>query len=106
MQRWRICLIAVAAGVLLAGGATAISIDDLGRPSPAQAADLAADDGWDARGVSRVGGEVGPGVPEIEGVEPTVVPEPTTLVLVSLGMVGLVFAGRRRAEHEARGQAV
>jgi len=106
MQRWRICLIAVAAGALLAGGATATSIDDLGRPSPAQAADLAADDGWDVRGVSRLGGEVGPGAPGIDGVEPTVVPEPTTLVLVSLGMVGLVFAGRRRAEREARGQAV
>jgi hypothetical protein len=27
----------------------------------------------------------------------TAIPEPGTLVLVSLGMLGLVFAGRRRA---------
>ena len=98
MQRWRICLGAAAAAVMLAGGAAATPIDDRERRGgPAQAAaDLAAEDRWDATGVSRLGGEVEPAAFDVEGVAPTVVPEPTTLVLVSLGMVGLVFAGRRR----------
>jgi len=97
MRRWRNCLGAVAAAVLLAGAAAATTIDDRKRSGPTQAAaDPAVDDSWDSRGVSRVDGGVDTAGPEIAGVEPTVVPEPTTLVLVSLGMVGLVFAGRRR----------
>jgi hypothetical protein len=97
MQRWRICLGAAAAAVLIAGGAAALEIVDPKGRGPIQApTDLAAEETWDERGVSALGGEVGPGAPEVEGVVPTVVPEPTTLVLVSLGMVGLVFAGRRR----------
>lgn len=97
MQRWRIVLGAVAAALLLAGGAAATAILDREGIAPAEAPpDLAAEDRLDARGAARLGGEVGNAAPEIEGVATTVVPEPDTLALVSLGMVGLVFAGRRR----------
>ena len=53
---------------------------------------------WDARGVPVPDGEVGTADSEerVEGVDLTLVPEPDTLLLVSLGMFGLVVAGRRR----------
>lgn len=101
MQRWRTCLGAIALGALLSGGAAAIGILDREGADPTQAPpDLAADD-RNARGAARLGGEVGTG-PEIAGVAPTLVPEPDTLALVSLGMLGLVFAGRRRIQAETR----
>lgn len=111
MQKWLICLAAVAAGGLLAGGAATVSIDDLGRQSTAQAGpDLAASGDLGERGIQplELSGEVGSALrgaaaeiadeveAEIEGVDPTLVPEPTPLFLVSLGMIGLVIAGRRR----------
>jgi hypothetical protein len=47
-----------------------------------------------ASGASVPLGEVGSGA--VGGDLPSVAPEPTTLVLVSLGLAGLTLAGRRR----------
>jgi hypothetical protein len=47
-----------------------------------------------ASGASVPLGEVGSGAGD--GAIPSVAPEPTTLMLVSLGLAGLTIAGRRR----------
>ena len=98
MQRWKY-LVAIALTAVIAAEASATEISDRkGDPVPPAATDLAVGDVWDARGVPVPDGEVGTGTDEqrVEGVDPTVVPEPDTLLLVSLGMFGLVVAGRRR----------
>ena len=95
MQRLKHGLaIALSAVIAAEASATAIS-DRTGDPVPPAATDLAVGSMWDARGVPAPDGEVGTEA-RIEGVEPTVIPEPDTLLLVSLGMFGLVVAGRRR----------
>jgi PEP-CTERM motif len=95
MQRLKHGLaIALSAVIAAEASATAIS-DRRGDPVPPAATDLAVGSMWDARGVPVPDGEVGT-EDRIEGVEPTVIPEPDTLLLVSLGMFGLVVAGRRR----------
>jgi PEP-CTERM motif len=99
-------LSAAAASALLAAGALATPIvdrsDDTGQPAPT---DLAADAAGDASGVpSAAGGEVGTApaldldsvMPPALLPGPTLIPEPTTLLLVSFGMAGLTFVGRRR----------
>jgi hypothetical protein len=105
--RWRHGLLgAAAASALLAAGAFATPIVDrsegTGQPAPP---DLAADAAMDASGVpGAAGGEVGAGpdldlktlVPPALLAGPTLIPEPTTLLLVSVGMAGLTFVGRRR----------
>jgi hypothetical protein len=98
MQRWKFGF-AIALTAVIAAEASATGISDRkGDPVPPAATDLAVGDAWDARGVPVPDGEVGTADPEarVEGVDPTVVPEPDTLLLVSLGMFGLVVAGRRR----------
>ena len=98
MQRWKY-LVAIALTAVIAAEASATGISDRkGDPVPPAATDLAVGDEWDARGVPVPDGEVGTADREdrVEGVDPTVVPEPDTLLLVSLGMFGLVVAGRRR----------
>jgi hypothetical protein len=98
MQRWKHGF-AIALTAVIAAEASATEISDRkGDPVPPAATDLAVGDVWDARGVPVLDGEVGTADPEdlVEGVGPTVVPEPDTLLLVSLGMFGLVVAGRRR----------
>jgi hypothetical protein len=95
MQRLKQGLIIALSAVIAAeASATAIS-DRRGDPVPPAATDLAVGSVWDARGVPVPDGEVGT-EDRIEGVAPTVIPEPDTLLLVSLGMFGLVVAGRRR----------
>ena len=95
MQRLKHGLaIALSAVIAAEASATAIS-DRRGDPVPPAATDLAVGSVWDARGVPVPDGEVGT-EDRIEGVEPTVIPEPDTLLLVSLGMFRLVVAGRRR----------
>lgn len=105
--RWRHGLLgAAAASALLAAGAFATPIVDrgegTGQPAPP---DLAADAATDASGVpGAAGGVVGAGpdldlktlVPPALLAGPTLIPEPTTLLLVSVGMAGLTFVGRRR----------
>ena len=96
MQRLKHGLaIALSAVIAAEASATAIS-DRRGDPVPPAATDLAVGSVWDARGVPVPDGEVGTADPRVEGVAPTMVPEPDTLLLVSLGMFGLVVAGRRR----------
>jgi PEP-CTERM motif-containing protein len=107
-QRWRLGLLsAAAASALLAAGAQATPIVDRGAGTGKSAAtDLAADAALDASGVSgAAGGEVGTALdldldsllPPALLAGPALIPEPTTLLLVSLGMAGLTFVGRRRA---------
>jgi hypothetical protein len=94
-------LSAAAASAFLAAGALATPIvEDTGQPAPT---DLAADAATDASGVpSAAGGEVGTTL-DLESLMPpallpgpALIPEPTTLLLVSFGMAGLTFVGRRR----------
>ena len=95
MQRWKHGF-AIALTAVIAAEASATGISDRkGDPVPPAATDLAVWDVWDARGVPVPDGGVGT-ADRVEGVEPTMVPEPDTLLLVSLGMFGLVVAGRRR----------
>lgn len=95
MQRWKHGF-AVALTAVIAAEASATGISDRkGDPVPPAATDLAVGDMWDARGVPVPDGGVGT-ADLVEGVDPIVVPEPDTLLLVSLGMFGLVVAGRRR----------
>lgn len=106
-QRWRLGLLgAAAASALLAAGAFATPIVDRGEGTGQPAAtDLAADAGTGASGVpGAAGGEVGTALeldldsllPPALLSGPALIPEPTTLVMVSLGMAGLTFVGRRR----------
>jgi hypothetical protein len=97
MQRWMLVLSSIALCTVLAAEASATPISErTGEGVPPAATDLAVEGVWDARGVPALDGGVGT-VRRIEGVEPTLVPEPDTLLLVSLGMFGLVIAGRRRS---------
>ena len=85
--RWRQGLLgAAAASALLAAGAFATPIvdrgDGTGQPAPP---DLAAPD-LDLKTL----------VPPAMLSGPALIPEPTTLLLVSVGMAGLTFVGRRR----------
>ena len=99
MQRWKYGF-AVALTAILAAEASAMGVADRnGDPVPPAATDLAVEDVWDASNVPIPDGEVG--TARVEGVVPTVVPEPDTLLLVSLGMFGLVVAGRRRSPKAA-----
>jgi hypothetical protein len=105
-QRRRLGLGVVVASALLAAGAFATPIVNRegGTAQPA-ATDLAADAAATARGVlGAAGGEVGT-APEVDLdsllppallAGPAMIPEPTTLLLVSVGMAGLTFVGRRR----------
>lgn len=98
MQRWQFAFCAIAVTAVFAAEASATPISNRasqGDGIPPAATDLAAESAWDPRGVPVLGGEVGP-ARFVEGVEPTAIPEPDTLLLVSLGMFGLVIAGRRR----------
>ena len=95
MQRWKHGF-AIALTAVIAAEASATEISDRrGDPVPPAATDLAVGDMWDARGVPVPDGGVGI-ADRVEGVDPIVVPEPDTLLLVSLGMFGLVIGGRRR----------
>jgi hypothetical protein len=106
-QRSRLGLLSAAAvSALLAAGALATPIEDRGAGTGKPAAtDLAADAAKDAMGVpGAAGGEVGTAtdldldalLPPALLSGPAPIPEPTTLLLVSLGMAGLTFVGRRR----------
>jgi hypothetical protein len=97
MQRCKLALVCIALCAVLAAEASATPISErTGDGVPPAATDLAVASAWDARGVPPVDGEVGT-ASAIEGVEPTLIPEPDTLLLVSVGMFGLVIAGRRRS---------
>jgi hypothetical protein len=96
VQRWKLALISFALCAVLAAEASATAISERTGDDVAPAAtDLAVASVWDARGVPAADGEVGT-ARSIPSVEPTLIPEPDTLLLVSLGMVGLTIAGRRR----------
>ena len=104
MQRWKHGF-AIALTAVIAAEASATGISDRkGDPVPPAATDLAVGDVWDARGVPVPDGGVGIET-KVVGVDSTVVPEPDTLLLVSLGMFGLVVAGRRRQRQSQSEQA-
>jgi hypothetical protein len=95
MQRWGIWLAAGGLALVLADAALATTL-----PAPPALRDAADDEdvSWPEAGRASAWsvllGEVGSGVDG--GALPSVAPEPTTLVLVSLGLAGLTLAGRRR----------
>lgn len=101
MQRWWIGLAAGGLALVLADAALGATL-----PAPPVSRDAVDDEAvsWQeagrASGASVPLGEVGSGA--AGGAFPSVAPEPTTLVLVSLGLAGLTLAGRRRATDEDR----
>lgn len=95
MQRWGTWLMASGLALLLADAALAATL-----PAPPMSRDAVDDEDVSRREAYRASsasvllGEVGSG--DDGGAIPSVAPEPTTLVLVSLGLAGLTVAGRRR----------
>jgi hypothetical protein len=96
VQRWKIWLAAGGMALVLADAALATTL-----AAPSASRDAADDEDAPWQEAVTVGavsvplGEVGSGA-DGGNVFPPVAPGPTTLALVSLGLVGLTLAGRRR----------